>query len=81
MMPRDVLNYSFTSSAPLDFNIHCHEGGNVICPVKTTSAGETGKYYAEKEQIYCLMWTNTQTTPVQLKYTFSLEKKNTTPLY
>ncbi len=76
MMPGDVLSYSFNASEPVDFNIHCHEEGNVVCPVsKKSSKGGEGKFYAEKEQTYCLMWTNIQTKPVRLTYTFDLGKK------
>jgi len=76
LMPHDVLFYTFQASEPLDFNIHCHEEGKIICPVsRSNSSGGEGKYYAEKEQTYCLMWTNIQTKPVRLTYTFKVEKK------
>lgn len=81
MMPRDVLVYSFKSSDQVDFNIHFHEGGNITYPVSKKSAGEEGKFQAEKEQIYCIMWTNIQTTPVRINYTFKLEKWIKTPIY
>ena len=76
LMPGDALFYSFKASDPVDFNIHCHEGGNIICPVsKQSTSADEGKFYAEKEQTYCLMWTNIQTKPVRLTYTFKVEKK------
>jgi hypothetical protein len=76
MMPGDILSYSFNASGPVDFNIHCHEQGNIICPVsKKGSTSDEGDFRAEKEQIYCLMWTNIQTIPVRLTYTFAVEKK------
>ena len=76
LMPRDVLSYSFKASDPVDFNIHYHEETNIVYPVfKKNSSGEEGKFYADKEQTYCLMWTNIQTKPVRLTYTFKVEKK------
>jgi hypothetical protein len=76
LTPRDVLFYSFKSFEPVDFNVHYHEDGNIIYPVfKKDSAAEEGKFYADKEQTYCLMWTNTQTKSVRITYAFRVENK------
>jgi hypothetical protein len=76
LTPRDVLFYSFQSFGPVDFNIHYHEEGNIVYPVlKKGSSAEEGRFYADKEQTYCLMWTNIQKTPVRLTYEFRIEKK------
>lgn len=76
LVPHDVLFYSFKASDPVDFNVHYHEAGNITYPVsKKNTAGEEGKYYAEKEQYYCLMWTNIQTKPVHITYKFRVEKR------
>jgi len=76
LTPTDVLNYSFTSSKPLNFNIHYHEEGNVTYAVsKENTTSESGTFYPEKKQYYCLMWTNSQPETVPLSYTFKVEKK------
>ncbi len=76
LMRGDALRYSFKVSDPVDFNIHFHEGGNIIYPIsKQSTSADEGKFYADKEQTYCLMWTNIQTKPVRLTYTFKVEKK------
>lgn len=53
----DRLHWSFEAQAPLDFNIHYHEGNAVIMPVvrdKLTSA--EGTFEPLVAQDYCLMW-------------------------
>jgi hypothetical protein len=76
LAPHDVLFYSFKASDPVDFNVHCHESENIICPIsQKNTAGEEGKFYADKEQFYCLMWTNIQTKPVRITYKFRVEKR------
>jgi len=53
------VTWSFRSSAPLDFNIHYHEGKEVKFPAKQdASSGAKGRLDASVEQDYCWMWTN-----------------------
>ena len=66
------LKYSFTSNAPLDFNIHYHAGEEVFYPVKRDgSKKEGGTFKPETKQEYCLMWTNAAKKAAKLKYSFS----------
>ena len=53
------LDYTFTATQPLAFNIHYHAGNEVFYPVAEHRAavGEA-VFVAESEQEYCLMWTN-----------------------
>jgi hypothetical protein len=78
MKPGDMLSYSFKTSRPVDFNVHYHEGSDILYPIsqKAVSGGE-GSYRAEREQIYCLMWTSTRQEPVALTYTFRVNKQST----
>ena len=72
----DVLSYSFKTSNPIDFNIHFHEDGKIIYPVyNKNTVSQEGKFFPDKEEFYCLMWTNLQTNPVQLIYTYRVDKK------
>jgi hypothetical protein len=51
------LDYRYQSSAPLDFNIHYHEGNAVLAPVvREHSTGDSGWFEARVAQDYCLAW-------------------------
>ncbi len=53
----DRLDYTFTATAPLHFNIHYHEGNAVIMPVtRDKVVSDTGRFEAIVAQEYCLMW-------------------------
>ncbi len=76
LVPGDVWTYSFKASNPVDFNIHFHEEGKITYPVsRKNTPAEEGKFYPDKEEFYCLMWTNLQKNPVQLTYTYKVDKK------
>ena len=51
--------YYWKSDAPVDFNIHYHEGADVFYPVKRDGMrGDGGTFAAGKgTQDYCWMWT------------------------
>jgi hypothetical protein len=70
------IEYSFTSSKPLNFNIHYHEDRGIFYAVqKDNTTHEDGRFQAEKKQYYCLMWTNPQSEHVDLAYTVTVEKR------
>jgi hypothetical protein len=53
----DRLDWRFESRAPVDFNLHYHEGATVIMPVTLiASTGSAGIYRAIVPQDYCAMW-------------------------
>jgi hypothetical protein len=58
-LPRGALvRWSFQSEAPLDFNIHYHEGPKVVMPERRDGASAaTGTLLAPVAQNYCWMWT------------------------
>jgi hypothetical protein len=54
----DKRKYYWKSSAPVDFNIHYHEGNDVSFPVKRDGMrGDGGVFTAKVAQDYCWMWT------------------------
>jgi hypothetical protein len=56
--PADV-QWQFSASMPLNFNIHYHEGKAVKFPAKQDGVAEgSGKLGVEIQQDYCWMWTN-----------------------
>ncbi|MEP7303821.1 MAG: hypothetical protein ABI699_20060 [Caldimonas sp.] len=59
-LPRGTkVDWSFRSSAPLNFNIHYHEGKEVAFATRQdASAGAEGRLDTSSDQDYCWMWTN-----------------------
>jgi hypothetical protein len=53
------VTWSFEAAAPLDFNVHYHEGKQVRFPAKKNQvAKDEGTLTTQLEQDYCWMWTN-----------------------
>ncbi|SPQ01898.1 exported hypothetical protein [Candidatus Sulfobium mesophilum] len=76
LLKGQTLDYSFDSSKPLNFNIHYHEDHNVSYVVqKDGISSDHGTYNSGKKQYYCLMWTNSNSEPVKLKYAYGKSKK------
>lgn len=54
-----TIAWSFTSSMPLDFNIHLHEGSEVVFPARQNqTASLQGELRVPVDQDYCWMWEN-----------------------
>ena len=61
------VRWSFTSAAPVDFNIHYHVGKEAVFPVKQAQVAmgdDTLKVAVAQD--YCWMWTNKGSAPVSL---------------
>jgi hypothetical protein len=55
--PGEKIEYYFTSTFPLNFNIHYREGGTVVMPIVKDRVTEDAGIYAPRiAQDYCLMW-------------------------
>ena len=62
------IGYSFSASAPVDFNIHFHRGNDVVYPVKADQVQRRDdRFAAIIAQDYCLMWTNATPDNVTVK--------------
>ncbi len=73
MAAGERLEYGFTSSGAMDFNLHYHEGSGVHYPVRLKAVrAHSGDFVAESGQTYCLMWSNRGRTPVELDYHYRL---------
>ena len=73
MAAGERLEFSFSASAPVGFNIHYHElDDSVHFPVHSDAiASRAGIYIAPLSRTYCLMWTNNhEQTPVRLEYRY-----------
>ena len=54
----DSRSYHWKSDAPVDFNIHYHDGDKVSMPVERKGMrGDGGTFKAKVPQDYCWMWT------------------------
>lgn len=55
----DVVKWQFEASAPVDFNIHFHEGDKVEYPEKRDATRAlSGSFRPSAARDYCWMWTN-----------------------
>lgn len=53
------IDWRYQSTQALDFNIHFHEGKDVVVPVKHKAKAELQEQFEVKQtQGYCWMWTN-----------------------
>ena len=76
-LPRGALvRWSFESAAPLDFNIHYHEGRKVVVPDQRAGVSATrGTLLARVAQDYCWMWTQRGSVDVPLTLTLQRTRR------
>jgi hypothetical protein len=59
--------WSFEASAPLPFNIHVHQGKEVVYPARLEKAEKAqGLQTFDAEPAHCWMWTNKASEPVKV---------------
>lgn len=59
--------WHFEGGAPMDFNVHYHEGKDVRFPAKQSQVSKAdGTLDVSVDQDYCWMWSNKSETPVSL---------------
>lgn len=67
LSPPTLVQWRFTASAPLNFNIHYHEGKDVKFPAKQDDVAVSGgSLKVTLQQGYCWMWTNKSAGAVSL---------------
>lgn len=72
--PGSKVRWSYKSAAPMDFNIHYHEGKDVKFPAKhNASAAAQGVLDAAIEQDFCWMWANRRKSAATLQLTLKRE--------
>lgn len=75
-----ILEYSFTSSRPLDFNIHYHAVEGMHYPVNEKKVRSSKgvlvcaeqKYYTEDQEAFCMMWENHEDAFISLKLKYGI---------
>lgn len=64
----EKVRWRFEAAAPMDFNVHYHEGKDVRFPAKQDGAAKAeGTLEVSIDQDYCWMWTNKSAASVALK--------------
>ena len=64
----NLMRWQFDSSAPLDFNIHYHEGKEIFFPYKMNAIKSAKEeLLISLDQDYCWMWTNKSGEAVKLE--------------
>lgn len=62
--PGHNVAWRFSSQAPMDFNVHYHEGKEVRMPDRRDQADNaSGVLAVASREDYCWMWTNKTSTP------------------
>jgi hypothetical protein len=62
------VQWRFEAGAALDFNIHYHQGNDVIYPARASGVARSdGTLAVDVAQDYCWMWTNKSASAVELK--------------
>jgi hypothetical protein len=63
-----IVRWSFTATAPVDFNIHYHLGKEAVFPAKKAQiSAARDTLNVTVAQDYCWMWTNKGSAPLDLK--------------
>ena len=71
------LIFNFNSQAPLSFNLHYHDEGEVYYEIKEDSVAEFDfRFKPEKRAYYCLMWGNPGAEKVEMKYELSIQNRS-----
>ena len=76
LLQENKVVYSFEASHPLTFDIHYHDGTQIVDAfAKKTIAALEATLKPEIVQEYCMTWSNHQPQAVQLKYQFQIKVK------
>lgn len=70
------IRWSFQADAPLNFNIHYHEGQKVEYPAKQDGVNQLqGTLPIGLDQDYCWMWTNRSAAAVTVQTRIAAERQ------
>lgn len=72
LTPEQVMTFSYSASAPVDFNVHYHEGEQVFYPVtkQQSPLWRDGSFLPKVPHLYCLMWANALDKTIELRFEF-----------
>jgi hypothetical protein len=83
VLPAQIMEYSFKTSEPVNFNIHYHAEKGYFYPVKKNDVStlegilnpEELEYYSEEQEHFCLMWKNPFNKNVGLTFEYKTKNK------
>ncbi|HDO26325.1 MAG TPA: hypothetical protein ENG95_06760 [Nitrospirae bacterium] len=83
LLPVHIMEYSFTASKPLTFNIHYHTEEDIIYPVLKEEVSEWSgilsvadqDYYDSDQEFFCLMWGNPHTESVKIIFEYKVREE------
>jgi hypothetical protein len=71
LSPGQQVEFSFTVSKPVDFDVHYYTAEGLHYPVREENiASKSGRLTAEVKASHCCIWTNKHPVPVSLTYEF-----------
>jgi hypothetical protein len=74
--PGDKVNFTFTSSKPVMFDVHYHEKHAKAYAIEQTLVDKfEGSFIVKSEDIHCCMWKNDNDKFVTLTYDMTVEKQ------
>ena len=74
--PTTRLEYAFETSHAAQFNLHYHEGEDILFPLpEHLTQAEQSSFTPESKQVYCLMWTNTSSKTLELALSYQLHRR------
>ena len=74
--PGETVNFSFTSSQPVMFNVHYHEKHAEMYAIKDVLVDEFGgSFVVQSDAIHCCLWQNNNPKFVTLTYNMEVEKQ------
>ena len=74
LAPPQKLQYTFSASKAVDFNLHYHNGDLVYYPIKEKKlTSDEGQFTVPGRNNYCMMWENkSPSSEVELEYNFKV---------
>lgn len=83
ILPAQIMEFSFKTSEPVNFNIHYHAEKGYFYPVKKNDVStlkgilnpEELQYYSEEQEYFCLMWENPYNKNVSLTFECKIKNK------
>jgi hypothetical protein len=80
LFPNQIMQYSFTSSDNVNFNIHYHDGESILYPVnkknitfwKDSISPDDYEYYSKEQKYFCLMWNNLNNESIKITFNYNV---------
>jgi hypothetical protein len=83
LVPNQLMQYSFTSSKKVNFNVHYHTAESILYPVneknitfwKGSMSPDDFDYYSLDQEYFCLMWDNLNFESVNVTFNYYVKTK------